>query len=386
MRSFAHVILFVFCGIAALASGVVFFVAHNPIINFSELVAYRTAKPTVVLDDAGKEWTRFYVERAMPVEFAALPPQLINAFVAAEDWRFFEHDGISFKGIVRSLLKNIYHGKRVQGASTITQQLVKVLFLNAKKTFSRKIKEQFYAFLIERQYSKEEIFECYMNHIYFGCGIYGVAAAAQRFWGCSLAELSVAQCALLAGSVQSPEHYCPLNFPLSALHRRASVLGQMKKLAFISQSEYEAALKEPLQLAQQDTVVGIHYKHAIRQELEQLVGKEQLYGGGLTVQTSFNKAMQRAAERAFSTMRALKKELGADVEGALMVIDNHTGQIKALVSGSDPKDLTDRCFSMRRQLGSVFKPLVYAAALDAGYSFIDTAVDEPITVADGVKN
>ena len=118
-----------------------------------------------------------------PINYDQMPLHLVQAFISAEDWKFFDHHGLSWKGIIRSLLVNMYYGRKVQGASTITQQLVRLLFFDSKVTFTRKIKEQFYALLVEQQFSKQQILEAYLNHGYFGCGIYGVQAASQRFWG-----------------------------------------------------------------------------------------------------------------------------------------------------------------------------------------------------------
>ena len=222
----------------------------HQVVDFSSLWNDAINKPSIVLDDQGNEWTRFSVDKRTPVSYEQLPAHLINAFIAAEDWQFFNHVGISFKGIVRSLWVNMWYGKRMQGASTITHQLVKLMFLDSQKTVMRKIKEQFYVFLIEYQFSKEQILQTYLNHVYFGCGIYGVQAACQRFWAIDVADISLDQAALLAGIVKSPAHYCPLLYPLSAKQRRNTVLNSMRTLNFITHEHAQQAKEKEVIIKQ----------------------------------------------------------------------------------------------------------------------------------------
>src|SRR5438045_1066882 len=150
--SFLFIIIF---SMTSFAIGAFFYILHNQCIDFSVLENYNPGKPTILLDDEGNEWARFQLDRREPITLSQMPPHLIQAFIAAEDWNFFNHSGISWRGIIRSTLVNMYHGRKMQGASTITQQLVKMLFLNSKKTFERKVKEQLYALFIERQFTKE---------------------------------------------------------------------------------------------------------------------------------------------------------------------------------------------------------------------------------------
>ena len=206
--------------------GAVFYIVTHHTVDFSPLAHYDPGHPSILFDDEGNEWARFQLDRREPIPLAAMPAHLINAFIAAEDWQFFCHAGISYKGILRSLWVNLIHGKKLQGASTITQQLVKLLFFDSQKTFKRKIKEQLYAILAERQLSKEQILETYLNHIYFGYGIYGVQAAAARFWGIDAAQLSISQSAALAAIIRSPGRYSPIACPLSHERRRNTILAQ----------------------------------------------------------------------------------------------------------------------------------------------------------------
>ena len=355
---------------------------------FFVLEQYNPGRPTIVLDDQGNEWTRFQLDRREPISLSCLPEHLIEAFLSAEDWNFFSHCGIFFKGIVRSLVVNIYHGRRVQGASTITQQLVKLLFFDMKKTFSRKLKEQLYAVIIEQQFTKQQILGIYLNHVYFGCGIYGVEAAAQRFWNTSAADVTVDQAATLAGIIRSPANYCPLLCPLSSENRRNLILQLMYNRAVITKDEYETSLQAPLQVVCQEQVTtSNHIKEMIRQFLEDRVGKKQLYSGGLVVQTSINQRMQRCAQLEFEKqVRHVCKELCKPVDGGLITLDVPTGEIKALVGGMDfSSSHFNRATQAWRQMGSVFKPMVYAAAIEQGMSFADVVVDEPIEVTQDVS-
>jgi penicillin-binding protein 1A len=376
---FRSFLLFLFFLVAFAAGGFFYLVHHKP-IDFSILERYDSGTPTILLDDEGVEWARFQLEKREPITLQQVPPHLINAFIAAEDWAFFEHAGISWRGIIRSLLVNLYHGRYVQGASTITQQLVKLLFFNSKKTITRKIKEQLCAVLVEQQYTKEQILQTYLNHVYFGCGIYGVQAASQRFWGKDAQQLTVAQSALLASIVRSPAQYCPLICPFSAQKRRNVTLRSMHRLGHIDQQGYEQAKGEGLALVtRENDMVAPHLKETIRLFLEELIGKETLYGGGLVVKTTLNATVQRLAQQEFSAhMAKLKKTIVSDIDGSLISLDVKSGAIKALIGGYDfNASQFNRALQARRQIGSVFKPLIYAAAILQGKSLRDTDLDEP---------
>lgn len=363
--------------------GMTLFVVHNGCVDLSLLERYQPAAPSLLLDDEGNEWGRFQLDRRDPVTLDKIPPHLIQAFLAAEDHEFFSHHGISLRGVARSLLVNIYHGRKAQGASTITQQLVKLIYFDSAKTFKRKIKEQIMALVVERQCTKEQILEVYLNHVYLGCGIYGVQAACQRFWAKDVWDISVDQAAVLAAIVRSPGNYCPLLFPLSSEHRRNIVLNSMHKLGFISTALYEQAKEQPVAVIEPDTTeLAPHLKETIRMFVQDLVGKEQLYGGGLRIATTLNQKAQRSAQKSFSkNFAVMHKQLRPDVDGALVSVDVKTGGIKALVGGANfAASKFNRALQARRQMGSSFKPLVFAVALMNGKSFDDTEIDEPFTL------
>jgi penicillin-binding protein 1A len=369
--------------VVAFALGGLFFIAHNKVIDFSVLEHYNPGNPSILLDDEGKEWARFALDRREPVAYEQIPQHVINAFVATEDWNFFQHSGISLKGIIRSVFVNITRGRKAQGASTITQQLVRLLFLNSKKTFVRKMKEQVVAILVEMQFTKEQIMQTYLNHVCFGCGIYGVQAACQRFWGKNVQDATIAEAATLAGIMRSPRDYCPLSYPLSCQKRRDVVLGSMKKLKFITEQEYEGAKKTPVTtVTQKNEALAPHLREWIRQYLEDMLGKNELYTGGFRVQTTLNQNIQRIAQNQFyENCKELRTLIAPNVDGALISMDVPTGEIKALVGGFNFScSQFNRAFQARRQMGSVFKPIVYAAAMQTGMKFSDTEIDEPLAI------
>lgn len=352
-------------------------------IDFSHLERQNQQNPTLVYDDSGEVFFTFSYHKSDPVEFDAIPEHVIQAFVAAEDWNFFEHCGISFRGIIRSLLINLYRGRAVQGASTITQQLLKLVYFSHAKTFTRKIKEQFYALLIERHYTKEEIFQLYVNNVYFGCGIYGIKAAARAFWNKDIAELNIQEAALLAGVIRSPGNYCPLLFPLSSASRRNVVLGQMKKLHFINDEEYEQYCHTSLNLVEQKhETSGLYIRELVRSLLEKSYGKEVVYAGGLTVRLTVNKTMQKSAEIVFAKrIEKLRHEMKKECNGGLVSLEVSTGAIKAMIGGySFQESQFDRAWYARRQQGSVFKPVLYATAVQEGIDIFALVVDEPLSI------
>ncbi|MBT3827369.1 PBP1A family penicillin-binding protein [bacterium] len=365
---------------SSLLSGFLLYTLNHRCVDLSVLEHDRPSYPSVVLDDQGNEWARFQREKRKPVPFNSMPKHLIDAFIAAEDWAFFSHHGISLKGIARSILVNLYHGRRVQGASTITQQVVRLLFFDARKTIKRKVKEQLFSMLVERQCTKEQILQTYLNHVCFGAGVYGVGAAAKRFWGKSVNQLTIGQAATLAGIVRSPRNYCPLNNPLSAQRRRNIVLNQMRKLELITPKQFIEIKAKPVSTIERDkTQVAPHLLEYIRQFVEQKVGKDALYCDGLIIKTTINNDLQKEATRAFEQQcKKLHKRLKLDVDGALISITPKTGEIKALVGGYNFNESKfNRAFQAKRQLGSTIKPLIYSLAIQQGKTFAHTCIDEP---------
>ncbi len=383
VTTIARYVFIILILISACCASTIFFFVHNTVIDLSVLEHYNPGKPTIVLDDQGNEWARFSFDKRTPISIKHMSPYVMNAFIAAEDHAFFHHQGISLKGIIRSLLINMYHGKIVQGASTITQQLVKLLFTDSKRTFMRKIKDQFLALVVEQQFSKEHILETYLNQVFFGCGIYGVEAACQRFWATSAAHITLDQAALLAGIVKNPSHYCPLTYPLSAQKRRNIVLHSMLQQKLISQEEYEEAKTRPLGLrAHEEDCCAPHLKETIRLMAEDIVGKKRLYTGGYVIQTTLSREIQNAANRSFKEQIEELRKQTPRIDGGMISMEVKTGHIKALIGGYDfETSKFNRALQAHKQMGSIFKPIIFAAAIESGATLAQTDIDEPLQIS-----
>lgn len=381
-QTFFGVVIALYALIACMCGAFCFF-EHHFTVDLTILERFELTKPTLLLDDEGNEWARFYGDRRRPIAYAHVPQHVIDAFIATEDRDFFEHHGLSVKGIIRSFFINLYHMKYKQGASTITQQLVRLTMLDCKKTVTRKIVEQWYALIIERQLSKEHILEAYLNHVYLGAGIYGVQAASMRFWNKDIAQVTPAQAATIAAIVRSPARYCPLMCYEACKKRRDLVLRLMFEQEFLSEAQYQEALAEPCTLINQDAqCCAPHMRETLRRFLEDHFGKERVYGGGLVVHTTLNRYAQECAQVALREQcAALAQSTGMPLDGALVSIESSSGHIKALVGGIDFSCSPFNRVHARRQMGSVFKPLVYAAAVERGASFADVEVDEPLEIA-----
>jgi penicillin-binding protein 1A len=374
-------LLIIALSLIGLMGGVFIFLLNYPLVDLASHEYETLGKPSIVLDDAEREIFRFQLDKREPIKLSQAPAHLINAFLATEDVDFYNHHGISFRGIARSVLVNLYHGRVVQGASTITQQLVRLLYISSEQTITRKLKEQFLAIVIEMQHTKEQILEAYLNNIYLGAGIYGVQAAARRFWNTTATNLRIDQAAMLAAIIKNPQRYCPLYNPKEAIRRRNLVLQQMEKRGFITNAEYRKALRQQLGTSQQMAAnLAEHLKEFIRASLENMIGKHDLYTKGLVIRTTINRRFQLHAETVFKRhVGAWRKNIPC-LDGALVSIDTSTAGIKALVGGYDFSESEyNRAVQAQRQMGSMFKPIVYAAALEHGHTFTDIFVDEPLT-------
>lgn len=384
---FTQLLVLILLSLFSTACGILFYVGLHTSVDLTKLESSVTIEPTILLDDQGNEWARFSQDKRAPVAISEMPTCLIHAFIAAEDHEFFNHRGISIRGIVRSTLVNIYNRKIVQGASTITQQLVKLLYLSQQRTFKRKIKEQVMAFVVEHQCTKEHILQAYLNNVCFGCGIFGVEAAAQRFWGKSAADITIHEAAALASIVRSPQRYCPLLHPERTEQRRNIVLKSMHQLHFINEEEFITAKEIPCSVINQDAnCCAPHLRETIRMHIEECLGREQLYNGGLIVQTTLNQTMQAEAKKAFENHVAhLRTTQCAAIDGALLSIEAFTGAIKALIGGYDFQTSQFNRAKAKRQFGSIVKPALYAAALIKGASMTDVEIDESFTLTTNGK-
>ena len=379
-----HKIYFYLISAITFFIGVGFFVFEMDWIDCSRLICEVSSNPSVVLDQNGNELFRFALDRRKQIAFEQMPKVLVQAFVAAEDHRFFDHSGISIKGMLRAFLKNLYHMRYVQGAGTITQQLMRCMFLYNKRTLWRKLKEIFLAFQFERQFTKGQILAMYVNNIYYGQGIYGVEAASQRFWGKSANEVTASEAALLAAVAKSARFYSPLNAPEAATKRRNVVLNSMRQMGFVSQEDFERFRETPVLV--NDHVVGngilLYVQETIRQWSENKWGRDLLYNGGLCIQSTINREIQDKAESLFKgKVEELRGRLGDQVNGGMLSMEPSTGRIRVCIGGYDFRQSQfNRAFQAVRQIGSSFKPIIYTVALQNGIELDSVEVDEPLEI------
>jgi penicillin-binding protein 1A len=354
---------------------------------------FQPAMVSRLYDIDGQILAEFYAERREPVPFKAIPPQLVTALLTTEDRHFYTHSGVDVRGILRAIVKDVQARRFAEGASTLTQQLAKTLFLTPRKTLVRKLKEAILALQLERRYTKAELLTLYLNQVYFGSGAYGVAAAAETFFGKTLDELSLAECALIAGMPKAPSRYSPLVNPELARNRRDIVLKQMHITKAISTEAYEAAKAAELDLRPRldRKRKAPYFVDHVRSELETLVGTALLYKGGLSIYTTLSWRLQQAAEAAMEAgLDALATRLVArgqhDLvpQGALVALDVASGGIRAMVGGRHYQSSRfNRAIAAQRQPGSAFKPIVFAYALEHGFEQDDILLDAPVAYKRG---
>jgi len=313
------------------------------------------------------------------VRLDVLPPYLVHAVLATEDRRFYAHFGVDPLGLVRASFRNASAGTVVEGGSTITQQLAKNLFLRPERTFTRKLEEVVYAVWLEQRFSKDEILELYLNRVYFGGGTYGVEAASRRYFGKSSRFVTLPQAALLAGLLKAPSRYAPTRSVKLASGRVDEVLENMVQAGYLTPEQARNASQQPLKLSAKGDDTGYPYPvDWVAELLPEFVGDND---GDLIVETTIDAGLQRVSQQA---LRRLLDDEGAELaagEGAVVVLDP-MGGVKALVGGrSYSKSPFDRALKALRQPGSAFKPFVYLAALESGYTPDSVAYDGPTTVA-----
>ena len=486
-RSAIVIALFIFAAALGIASGVLFAYAGD-LPKISALDDYAPSTISRVYGAGGEIVGEFAIQRREVIPYDAISPKLRQAIFAAEDDDFEQHVGLSIPRIVVTLVKDIVERRKAGGASTLTQQLARKLFLTDEKTWERKIREAILAMQIEKRYTKREIFTFYCNQMYFGHGVYGVEAASRLYFGKSAKDVTLEEAAMIAGILQGNVKQSPYVNMDAALRRRNYTLGRMAEVGFISTAEAEEAKKKPIVLrgeaaAQQS--IAPYFVEEIRKELEQQYGAKQLYENGLSIQTAFDVRLQEGVNRALDDglrridrMRGWRKPrrnivaeghqietfrharwdrpmadgqivpavvTGADgaaivvragtlsvtidrpgfawtrktspaqlvsrgdlvevklgainesaktatgslqqpplVEGAILVIDNRTGQIRAMTGGySFDRSKFNRATQAYRQVGSAFKPIVYTAAIDRGYTPASLLTDAPVSFPAG---
>jgi penicillin-binding protein 1A len=334
----------------------------------------------------------FFLERRTVLPLSQMPRLLIKAFVAAEDARFFEHRGIDYWRVLGAAFRNIEAFDVVQGGSTITQQIAKSFFLTPERSFTRKVKEAILAQRIEHYLTKNEILYLYLNQIYLGEGAFGVGAAAKTYFGKPVQNLTLAECAILAGLPPAPNNLSPLRHPKKARDRQIYVLNRMVERKMITLEQAKKAGAEEIRLRPRGPKgynEAPYVLEQVRMYVEEKYGKDRLYRGGLKIYTTLNARLQQAAQKAvrkgLEDFEAREgKGKGQDqVQGALVALDPQTGYILAMVGGRDfSSSQFNRATQARRQAGSAFKPIVYAAALDKGFTPATIIVDEPFSYID----
>lgn len=348
--------------------------------DIRKLESYAPLESSVVYSADGKVLAEFYLERRTYIPSYQIPLKVKQAFVAIEDQRFYSHHGVDFIGILRAAYKDVVRKGAVEGASTITQQLAKMVFFKPEKSIKRKIKEAIIAAQIEKRYTKDEILGMYLNQAYFGTRAYGIDAAARTYFGKAVDELSTGEIAMIAGLQKAPTAYSPFRRPGKALSRRAIVLKSMVDNGFISQEEYERAKAEPLPAKPFfRKFEAPYFVESLRQQLEERY--PDLYTSGLKINSTIDFTMQKTAEEAVSNgIKALEQRVKPGVQAALIAIDLRNGHIKALVGGTDFWETQfNRATMAVRQPGSAFKPFVYATALEKGMTEESQILDSPVS-------
>jgi len=392
-RKLAALAAILICGILFGSLTGVFFAFTRDLPQIRSLEDYTPSAVTRIYSADNKRIAELYAEKRDPVKLEEIPKYLKKALINTEDRKFYSHGGVDIKGIARAIVKDILAGEFVEGASTITQQLTKTLFLTRKKTITRKIKEAILAFQLERRYTKDEILTLYLNQIYLGSGAYGVESAARIFFGKPARNLTLPECALIAGLPKAPSRYSPLvNLELST-RRRDVVLKQMLATGLVTRAEYLEAVNTPVDLAKRTPLhqIAPYFVEYIKPLLEDAVGEPRLYKGGLTVFTTLDTKLQAAARKAGQAglERLTKRMKRSRVENpapqyAFIALDIETGGILAMAGGRDfSQSPFNRATDAYRQPGSAFKPLVYAKAVEAGYSQDKLILDAPVVYRHG---
>ena len=371
------------CVLAGVASLELYLSSLPPINNLEQFKPNIVTKIYSADDEIIKTFTAYTYEK---IELKDIPDNLKKALIATEDKNFYRHHGYDLTGLARSMVQNVIAGRVVQGASTITQQLARVLFLNNERTFDRKLKELFIAARIEKTISKDQILEMYMNNVYLGAGAYGVEGAAQIYFDKHLKNCDLAELALIAGLPQAPSVYNPFNNMDLAVQRRNQVLTRMYKMRYITKEEYEKAKKEKVHLAKvpqfYTTNKAPYFCDYVMKELEKLGFDEtEISQGGYKVVTTLDYKAQKAANEAI--LKNLKNWglTGDKNQAAVFAYSPIDGRILVYSGGKDyTKSQYDRVTQAVRPPGSSFKPFVYAAAMEKGISPNDMIEDRPITI------
>jgi len=371
------------CFLLGTGAGLVLLAMFGTFPSFDSVQEYQPSVSSKIYDRYNKMIGEIYIEKRTLAPYDKIPRQVVNAFVAAEDANFFRHRGIDFTAVARAAIKDLLGGSFAQGGSTITQQTVKNLFLTREKSIRRKLKELILAYRMERKMSKEEILYLYLNQIYLGEGAYGVEAASRSYFGKGVNELGLAEGALLAGLPKAPTRYSPRMHPDLAKGRQRYVLRRMVEAGFLPQAEADNAYAAKIVLVPPSTFrsKAAYFLEQVRMVLAEKYGTESLYRDGLRIYTTIDTRLQEVAHDALiEGIRATEeKNKYEGLQGAVLALDPHTGAVLAMVGGTDfEQSQFNRALQARRQPGSAFKPIVYAAALSTGKTLVSMTDDSPI--------
>jgi len=356
--------------IISVVIGLVISKSTSQLPDIKILETYRPNESTQIFDRSGVLIANIHGdEDRVVVPLKQISPNIQRAVMAIEDNRFYEHSGIDPRGMARAFIANVSADENIQGGSTITQQLVKNLFLTPEKSYTRKLAEALLALRVEKHYSKDKILEMYLNQVYFGNLSYGIEKAARRYFKKPAKRLTIAESALLAGLLKAPEGLSPYNYPQAARNRQVEVLDKMVEYGFITEKQREEASEERIVLNSRESKPSKHpyFVTYVIQELENRYGEDVVRRGGLRVYTTMDEQAQTIAERVIYD--AIKKAPGHSgvTQGALVTIDVPTGEILAMVGGIDFKRNQFNAATMaRRAVGSTFKPFVYLTGFRLG--------------------
>jgi penicillin-binding protein 1A len=356
------------------------------------LRGYKPSETTHIFDMKGKKLASIHGEanrEVIPLD--EISPHLKRSVIAIEDSHFYFHQGVNAGAVARATLANFSSGRTVEGGSTLTMQLVKNLFLSHKRALSRKVAEGVLALRLEQIFKKDQILEMYLNQVYWGHNTYGAQTAARSYFGKDASQLNLAESAMMAGLIQSPEELSPFKSFKEAKKRQGEVLGRLYDLGWITAQERDAARKQPIKLGKItsfSTSQMPYVTNAVIEELTKKFGKDAVLKGGMRIQTTIDSKLQRIAEdtarRWIGTLNG--QGVYAD-QMAIVSVDPRTQYVKAMVGGVDfKKSQYNRAMQARRQPGSAFKPFVYYAAYATGkYSPDSTITDVPVGYQDGAE-
>jgi len=351
--------------------------------DIRSIAEYQPSQASEILDRNGNVIERIYTENRTVISLSQMPSYLPQAFVSAEDGRFYEHPGLDLWSVFRAFVNNVRSGRRGQGGSTITQQVARSLLLTPEKTYLRKFKEAILAWRIDTLLTKDEILYIYLNQIYLGSGAYGVEAASQVYFGKRARNLSLGEAAILAGLPQAPSRYSPYRNMGAALNRQRYVLNRMAADNYVTESSARSAYSRLVKLAEKPAnrkKVNGYFIQLVKKQAEKIIG-QSLNRAGVRIRTTMDSRQQKMAATALQ--KGLKNSFSGKqkVQGAIIALDACNGQVRALVGGRDfNKSAFDRATQARRSVGSLVKPLLYAAAFEKGFSPASTLIDAPFSI------